>query len=154
MESCDEVCFPLLRQQRTVRRQLKWVIEPLFPMYLFARFSMTEQLQKVRYTSGVIGVVGTSNGGPIVVDESIIVLLREREVDGYVQIQPAPLLPGEDLEIIAGPFQGLRALFERELRGGERVAVLLDLLSSRVHVELPRASLQRRPMAEHRLSAA
>jgi len=48
------------------------------------------------------------------------------------------------LEIKEGPFQGLRALFQQELKAGERVAVLLDLLSSRVRAELPRAYVEKK----------
>ncbi len=147
MESCDEIYLPLLRQQRTVRRRRKWVIEPLFPGYLFARFVVEERFRAVRYTSGVVSVVSTTNGGPIEVDEAIILTLRQRSANGYVEVSPVLFFPGEELEITEGPFQGLRALFQQELKAGERVAVLLDLLSSRVRVELPRAHVEKKSEA-------
>src|SRR2546426_4201989 len=129
-ESCDEVYLPLLRQQRRVRRQVKWVIEPFFPGYLFARFAVEERFRAVRYTPGVISVVSPRGGWPAEVDEGIITALRRHAVNGYIEVQPAPLCLGDELEVIEGPFQGLQGLFERELKGGERVAVLLDLLSA------------------------
>ena len=144
LESCDEVYLPLLRERRMVRRQLIWRIDPLFPGYLFARFMVEERFRAVRYTPGVIRLVSAQRGSvPIEVDETIITTLRERSVNGYIEIQPAPFFPGEELEVIVGPFQGLRALFQQELKAGERVAVLLELLSSRVRVELPRAYVKR-----------
>src|SRR2546421_9976391 len=78
IESCGEVYLPLLRRRCMVRRQLKWVIEPLFPGYLFARFSVEERYRTVRYTPGVVNLVSTPEDGPVAVDESIITLLRER----------------------------------------------------------------------------
>ncbi len=79
MESCDETYLPLLRWQRTVRRQRKWVIEPLFPGYLFARFVVEERFRAVRYTPGVVSVVSTTSGGPIEVDAAILSTLLGRK---------------------------------------------------------------------------
>jgi len=147
MESCPEIYLPLLRQQRTIRRQRRWVIEPLFPGYLFARFVLEERFRAVRYTPGVASVVRTTEGGPLEVDEAIISTLRQRSTDGYIEVPSVPFFPGEELEITAGPFQGLRALFQQELKAGERVAVLLELLSSRVRVELPRGYVEKKSRA-------
>src|SRR5206468_8687665 len=94
IESCDEVYLPLLRQRCMVRRQLKWVIEPLFPGYLFARFPVEERFKTVRYTPGVVSVVSTPEDGPIAVDETIIIVLRECSRNGYIEVQPTPLFPG------------------------------------------------------------
>jgi transcriptional antiterminator RfaH len=135
---CDEVYLPLLRQKRKIRRQLKWTIEPLFPGYLFARFAIEAKYCAVRYTPGVSSVLGTQDTGPIVVDSAVISTLQATSQEGYLEIQAASFCPGEELEILVGPFQQLRAVFQQELKAGERVAVLLDLLSSQVRVELPR----------------
>ncbi|MBI3800859.1 MAG: hypothetical protein HY268_28270 [Deltaproteobacteria bacterium] len=150
MEPCDEIYLPLLREHRTIRRQRKWVIEPLFPGYLFVRFVVEERFRAVRYTSGVVRVVSTIQGEPIEVDEVIISALRQRSTDGYVEVQLAPLSPGEELEINHGPFRGMRALFQQELKAGERVAVLLEILSSRVRAELPRAYVEKKSNATHK----
>src|SRR5262249_25106273 len=123
--------------------RLTWKIESLFPGYLFARFRIEAGFRLVRYTPGVINVLSTISGEPLVVNETIISTLRERSQDGYIQVSPIPFLPGEELEITEGPFRGLRALFQQELKAGERVAVLLNLLSSRVRLELPRAYVQK-----------
>ena len=149
-EWCDEVYLPLLRQYKKVRRQFKWVIEPLFPCYLFARFDREQAVARVRSTLGVATLLSTSEDGPVVVDEAIINALRERSVNGYIEVRPVPLRPGDELEIIEGPFQGLTALFEKNLKAGERIVVLLDLLSSRVRVEVPRFCVQRKKTAYSR----
>lgn len=138
-----EAHLPLLRERRVVRRQLKWVIEPLFPCYLFGRFATSGGFRPMIYLPGVVSVIGTPEDGPIAVDERIINALRERSVKGCIEVRPASLTPGDELEVLEGPFRGLKALFQQELKAGERVAVLLELLASQVRVELPRSYVKR-----------
>jgi transcriptional antiterminator RfaH len=90
---------------------------------------------------GVASVVGTLKDGPLAVDEQIISILHDRSQDGYIEISPFPFSPGEELQVLEGPFQGLRALFHQELKAGERIVVLLEILSSQVRAELPRTSV-------------
>ena len=58
-------------------------------------------------------------------------------------MQPPSLVAGEELEVIAGPFEGVAALFQQELKAGERVAVLMKILSSWVRVDLPRTYVRK-----------
>lgn len=44
--------------------------------------------------------------------------------------------PGDAVEIIAGPFVGLEAIFQKGIDGKERVQVLLDILGAWNRVEL------------------
>ena len=67
---------------------------------------------------GVIDMIGTPEDGPVPVDEGIIRALRERCRSGYVEVQPAPLIPADKLEIVDGPFRGLKAVFQWELKAG------------------------------------
>jgi len=138
MEIGLQAYLPLLREQRRVRRQLKWVVEPLCPSYLFAYFSLDEAFYVVRHMPGVASVVGTIKDGPLAVDEQIISILHDRSQGGYIEINPLLFSPGEELQVLEGPFQGLHALFQQELKAGERVVVLLEILSSQVRAELPR----------------
>src|SRR5262249_14368443 len=101
-ESCDEVYLPRLRHWCKFRRRFMWKIESLFPGYLFARFSLQERFQLVRYTPGVLNVLSTISGEPLTVNEEIISTLRERSQDGYIQVSPVPFRPGEELEITEG----------------------------------------------------
>src|SRR3990172_4205624 len=71
-DSCDEVFLPLPPQKKKAPRQFKWVIEPLFPCYLFARFDREQAVARVRSTLGVATLLSTSEDGPVVVDEAII----------------------------------------------------------------------------------
>jgi len=154
MELGVEVYLPVLRERRNVRRQLRWVVEPLFPCYLFVCFLLDEGFHVVRHTPGVTSVVSTITDGPTMVDEQIISLLRNRSQDGYIEISPSWFSPGEELQVVSGPFQGLRALFQQELKAGERVAVLLEILSSRVLADLPLAYVAKSSTTRYWRSAA
>jgi transcriptional antiterminator RfaH len=133
-----EFYLPLLRERRIVRRQWKDVIEPLFPCYLFVRCVDGSDFRAVNTLSGAVNIISSMENGPLPVDERVIATLRQRSVGGYITMQPPSLNVGEKLEVVAGPFQGLEAIFQQELKAGERVAVLMKLLSSWVRLDLPR----------------
>ena len=138
-----ESFLPLLRERRFVRRQWKDVIEPLFPCYLFVRCTDRSDFRLVNTLFGVVNIVSSIEHGPLQVDEQIITTLQNRSVDGYITVQPLSFSVDDRLEVIAGPFRGLTVLFQRELKAGERVAVLMQILSSWVRVDLPRVYVQK-----------
>jgi transcriptional antiterminator RfaH len=133
-----EFYLPLLRDRRVVRRRWREVIEPLFPCYLFVRCVDGSDFRAVNTLSGAVNIISSMENGPLPVDERVIATLRQRSVGGYITMQPPSLNVGEKLEVVAGPFQGLEVLFQQELKAGERVAVLMKLLSSWVRLDLPR----------------
>lgn len=137
-----ETYFPKLKRRRTIRRVRRWVTGPLFPGYIFARFDHVKQYRLVRYATGVANVVAFG-GKPAVVDEAVITLIRSHAVDDVVTLNPAPLKPGEWVEIQAGPLQGMQGIFERELSDSERVIILLDTLARGARVEVPRELVEK-----------
>lgn len=62
--------------------------------------------------------------------------LRERCPDGVAQIKARTYKPGERVKIKEGPLSGLEAVFEREMKGNERVAVLLEILGRQTRLVL------------------
>jgi transcriptional antiterminator RfaH len=149
-----ECYLPLLRERRIVRRQWKDVIEPLFPCYLFVRCGDGADFRTVSTLPGTINILSSQEHGPIVVDERVVAALRHRSVQGYITVAPPALIAGEELEVIAGPFAGVSALFQQELKAGERIAVLMQVLSSSVRVELPRAYVRKKAVSAAWQSAA
>jgi transcription antitermination factor NusG len=63
---------------------------------------------------------------PLVVEPTIIENIRRRSTDGVVRIVQKPFYKGEAVQIVAGPFRGFEAIFERYLSGADRVAILLN----------------------------
>ena len=110
---------------------------PLFPGYLFARFDVESHYRAVHYSQGVRGVVGFGSD-PAKVDEEMIESIRSRLEDGCM-ILPSPLFkPGQMVRIQEGPFEGLEAVFEREMPAQERVVLLLKSLSYQARVLIDR----------------
>ena len=134
VENGFEVLNPKIVERRFIRRKLQDVVSSLFPCYIFLRFDCQRDYRLVRYTRGVKSVVGPENI-PSAVSEDIIAQIRERMADGAIRIQPSSFIPGEDVSIQAGPFEGLDAVFEKELKGSERVSILLKTLNARVVVD-------------------
>lgn len=60
------------------------------------------------------------------VGEEVIHSIKTRYENGLVVLSPpSSLKPGQVVHITQGPFRGFEAIFEQELNGLERVALLL-----------------------------
>lgn len=134
IENGFEVLNPKIEERRYIRRKLQDVISPLFPCYIFVQFDNPKDYRLVKYTRGVKSVVGPENI-PAAVPQDIIDRIRKRMEGGVIHIQPCSFIPGEDVSIQAGPFEGLEAVFEKELKGSERVSILLKAVNARVVVD-------------------
>ena len=113
-------------------RSIQWrdkVVEPLFPRYLFIQVDADEQsLAPVRSTLGVAGLV---RFGHLLrpVPDVIIDYLKQQEYagTGLRSDDTCPHQPGDEVEILEGPFAGLSGIFHTAT-GEERALVLLELL--------------------------
>ena len=132
---CADVLAPLVKEHKTVRGQGKWVTEPLFPGYLFARFDLQDTYRAVKFARGVSNIVEFGSR-PAEVSESIIHAIRERLVEGLVTIQPASFHQGQVVRITDGPLAGLEAVFFREMKKQQRVCVLLNLLGQQTRMTM------------------
>ncbi len=128
-----EVFNPKLKLKKYLRRQYRDVIEPLFPCYVFGRFEPETHLWMITYTRGVKKVVG-GKAGPWPVAEEVIDFIRCHEKDGLIIIGQAEICEGDKVTIASGPFAGLAGIFERPMRGSERVVLLLNALGYQTRV--------------------
>jgi transcriptional antiterminator RfaH len=102
---------------------------PLFPGYLFVRVDMATEFRKVTYAHGVLRVVKFGYA-PALVAEEIILSIRAREDHGLVVLSPSSSLkPGQPVLIEKGPFHGFEGIFEQEINGIQRVALLLKTVA-------------------------
>jgi transcriptional antiterminator RfaH len=115
--------------------------EVLFPGYLFIKADMTADYRKVTYAHGVLRVV-MFGAAPAVVEEEIIGSIRERAHHGLVTpVPPSILKSGQIVRIQKGPFDGFEAIFEKELNGSQRVALLLKTVAYQGRVVIDRDCL-------------
>ena len=119
-----------------------YITQPLFPRYLLAKFNAREQLPKIRFTRGVHNVVCFGES-PAPVDQDIIDLLRTRiDENGFVK-EDDELQPGDKVVISAGPLRNLIGIFEREVKGSDRITILLTAIEYQARLVVQRDLVQR-----------
>jgi transcriptional antiterminator RfaH len=139
----SEVFCPriVVRVRAGVRVQRR--VTAMFPSYLFARLQIESAGKAVRYSRGVRDFV-RSGGSAQVVAPTIIAALQARTwPTGVYEPPPIRFNPGERLRIDHGPLRGLQVIFEREMDGPERVAVLLSEVRLAARVILGSEALSR-----------
>jgi len=139
-----ETFAPLIKERRVNEYSgaITYVIKPLFPSYIFARFRLNELFHKVRFTRGVHSVVSFGDL-PSPVDDCIVNLVKMRMNGvGFVSLNEE-LKPGDEVTVIHGPLRSLTAIFERELKGPDRVVILLKAVKYQAHVEISRDMIKK-----------
>ena len=139
-EAGIEVFCPMLRFERARKSGRVRVVEAMFPGYLFARFCYAEKRRLVGSISGVSTVV-SFGGIPAIVPEAIIGELRASVADGEMIEIPSSLSIGEEVQVVEGPFQGIRAIVTAVMPARARVTVLLELLGMEREVEVAEKSV-------------
>lgn len=134
------VLLPKIMREKLEYGNVRTQVKPLFPGYLFARFSPSPHFHSIRYARGVTRVL-CAGDTPVPLSEEIIGTIQSRVgTDGYVRIG-SPLRQGEEVVINEGPLRGLVGVFERELSDGERAVVLLQAVEYQVRVFVERLRL-------------
>ena len=120
--------LPLARTAVSRSRRITRRLRPLFPGYCFARFQPNAHLHAVRYSRGVLRVVGTEET-PWPVEESIIEDIRARlDGEGVVELELRRFRVGDMVRICDGPFEGWTGVFDGELDDHLRVVILLQAI--------------------------
>ncbi|MFQ5560909.1 MAG: hypothetical protein ACE5FU_10040, partial [Nitrospinota bacterium] len=110
---------------------------PLFPGYLFSQFSINTHYRAVHYAQGVRGVVAFGDV-PAEMDEESIIFIKSRIINDFVDMDQLHFSHGQTVRICEGPFQGLEAIFEREITSQQRVVLLLNALAQKTPVVVDR----------------
>jgi transcriptional antiterminator RfaH len=136
-----QVYYPRLLRPARIRG--RWVdrVASLFPRYLFLRLVVGHQaMGPVRSTVGVANIVRFGYDYTVVPDAIVENLrLRADPETGLHRLHDHALFkPGSNVRIVAGVFDGLEGVFQRE-SGDERVVLLLGLLGRDTLVQLPAA---------------
>lgn len=122
-----EVLFPQARMEKKVRRVKQIVHEPLFPGYLFARFSLENNLKSVCFSLGVSYLVKKGDE-PTTVPSAIIEEIESISDNGIVDLPALPFEIGEQVKIISGIFAGESLPIVELIPSRRRVALLMELL--------------------------
>ncbi|MBP2169241.1 transcriptional antiterminator RfaH [Erwinia toletana] len=120
---------PMIALEKIVRGKRTTVSEPLFPNYLFIEFDPEAiHTTTISATRGVSHFVrfGTL---PATVPENVIQILQTETPENMVD--PETPQPGDEVLIIDGTFEGLKAIFT-EPDGEARSMLLLNLLNKQI----------------------
>jgi transcription antitermination factor NusG len=121
----SEVFLPRIVERVRAGLRIQRRVAAMFPSYVFARLPLDEQGKAVRYAHGVRDFVRCA-GEPQAVPLEVVELLQARTwPSGVYEPPPIRFHAGERLQINEGPLRGVEVIFEREMSGPHRVAVLL-----------------------------
>ncbi len=126
---------PLYRDRRRWSDRMQTVELPLFPRYVFCRFSFADRL-KVLSLPSVQSVVGFG-GEPAPVGDEEIDAVKMLAGSGLAVAPWRYLSVGQRVRICEGPLSGLEGILARE-KSAYRVVVNVELLQRAVAVEIDR----------------
>jgi transcriptional antiterminator RfaH len=128
------VLNPKLKSKKYKKNRAVELVESLFPCYLFAEFDKERYAHLVSYTRGVRYIVGKKD--PVKVYEEVIDTIKEgMEENGIITVRPLEFKRGNRVLIKDGPFKDFYGIFEREIRGPERVMIFLSMLNYRLELD-------------------
>jgi transcriptional antiterminator RfaH len=132
-----DIFLPLLRNRIVRNEKTLYIVQPLFPCYVFAYFDLKSFYPKVQRTPGVVGLVRLG-GEPAEVDSRIIEQIRIKEGPaGTIELPQLRLNPGQRIHVSDGPLRGFEAVFEGYLSREQRVAILLDTVGANIRIAMP-----------------
>ena len=127
--------FPRIRFRGAGRLRGQWMIEALFPGYLFCQFNWRLHAKLVSYCPGISGLIHFGNNYPVIPFDVIQELQSQFGQDEPVTVDQ-PLKIGDRVVIEAGPMQGVEGIVCRVLPGKMRVALLLEFLGQQTQIEV------------------
>ena len=120
-----EVFVPMLKLPERQLQKTNSSLVPLFPQYVFARFSINAHYFDICYMPGVAGFV-CAGREPLPVAEAIVHSVRSRCTNDVLQLTPRRFVRGEQVRVIGGPFRDFEAIFESYLSGARRASILIE----------------------------
>lgn len=127
---------PKLNQYSKKRSQ--YIVQPLFPLYLFVKLDIEKDFKLIKYTRGVLRVLGIGKT-PYPISEVIVEELMKRCSEGEVITAKYSLeddlQKGDKVQIMNGPLEGIEAVVSGTCNDNQRVEILLDLMKISVNKE-------------------
>lgn len=130
-----EVFWPRITSTRRVSARSFSSLQPLFPGYMFVRFSLSDfRWHSINSTLGVLHLL-SANERPLAVPDGLVEsLIAATQTDGCIDIGSG-LAPGQPVKLVAGPFAGLigeLAAIDRH----QRAIILLQIMGQLIQVEI------------------
>jgi transcriptional antiterminator RfaH len=125
----------MLLKRRSHARRIEQVRRPLFPGYLFIHVDpLREQWRPILSTIGLRTLIRFGDRFGTITDD-FIVNLRQREQDGVIALPETPFKVGQQVELGAGPFDGVVATI-LSVDEKQRLVILMDILQRPVRAKV------------------
>ena len=129
------VYCPMIRKRVRHARQVRDVLRPLFPGYLFVQVPRERhRWRPIDSTTGVRRLV-KSGDTPGLIDDTFVRALRAREIDGAIVKPTVPYGIGQSIRITSGALEGQIATII-EMNERDRLLILMQLLNRPVKVHV------------------
>lgn len=134
--------FPKIHVNVSNRIAAKFVLEPLFPGYIFIRLDKNANWTAIRSTRGVLGFVRFGLY-PTIVPNEVVNKIAEgiQESEGKMR-ESQDLMQGTLVRVVQGCFEGLEAIYKCK-SGSERSIIFLNLLNKMTEVNIENTALER-----------
>lgn len=144
LEGVQSFC-PRLRYRKATRRGKVWWVEAMFPGYVFAFFSRTQNERNIVHTHGVMTILKFGDYVPEIPSAFIADLHKQMQEisegeEDVMTLEPA-VNEGDEVEIAHGAFQGFQGTVVEVMPAQERVKLLTEFLGNRQVVETDLLSL-------------
>jgi len=134
----EEVFFPRI----LVQRRRNNVLAPLFPTYIFCRFSReTVNWPAVRWARGIQYFLGVDDSPSSIPDELVEDIKQRVEQWNSREDGPQDLSPGQSVRIIGGSLAGMEGVFEKNMDSRGRIQILLTIFGRLVRTEIDKTDL-------------
>ena len=139
-----ETFMPLRRKTVRHARQMREVLRPVFPGYIFTRFGAARSdWRKINSTFGVSKLISFEAGKPTPVPDALMAGLRAR-CDVKQVLQPLDdLQAGEQVRMLSGAFADFVGEIESFV-ANDCVRLLFDFMGQTTKLDVPRADVERR----------
>ncbi len=128
-----EEFLPQYCERRSRGQRIREVTLPLFPSYVFCRFSLSQRILPILTTPGVVRIVGTGRV-PTPLDDAEISAVKLAVAYGRIQPYHTFVL-GQRVELTEGPLTGCEGVVVR-IKNSWRLVISVSLLQRSVSVEI------------------
>jgi transcriptional antiterminator RfaH len=134
-EAGFEVYCPRIRTPLRGADRGAWKEAALFPGYLFVQFDFVRDYPRLRWRPGLVRVV-MSGETPLPVTEQTLDSVRQIEKEGARSLlRSVRMKPGTRVRVVEGPFTGFEGRVSMNLKGGDRIRILLELFRRQAALE-------------------
>jgi transcription antitermination factor NusG len=129
-----ESFFPRVQLPEFARKRR--TVVALFPNYFFVRIDLASEYDYVRWAPGVKSLVSFGGVPAQLDDRSADYLMGQANPEGIIAAH-SDLQVGKQVQICAGPFEGVLGVVQRTPDARGRVRLLMQLLSRQMSIEVP-----------------